>query len=116
MATTEEGTKGKAAKGRGGPQAVTANRLADGIAVFLAADGAWAERAAEAAIAADKAAAEALMATAAAAVAAGIVVGPYLIEMTETTAGPAPAKLRERIRNEGPTVRLDLGKQAEAQG
>lgn len=119
MALTEEGAKGKAARGKGGPQAVTANRLDDGIVVFLAdggeADGtgAWAERPAAAAIAGDAAAAAALLAVAERAVAARLIVAPYLIEMTETAGGPRPASLRERIRAAGPTVRTDLGKQAE---
>lgn len=112
MAKSEEGAKARVAKGRGGPQAVTANRLADGIVVFLAAGGRWVERAAEAAVAPDKPAAEALMATAERAVAERLVVGPYLIDITPTPAGPAPVALRERIRAAGPTVRLDLGKQA----
>ena len=113
LAVTEEGAKGKAGKGAAGPQAVTANRLGDGIVVFLAADGRWSERAEDAAVAADKAAADALMAAAERAVDQRTVVGPYLIEVAEGPAGPQPVKLRERIRAAGATVRLDLGKQAE---
>jgi hypothetical protein len=35
-----------------------------------------------------------------------------LIDVEETPSGPRPLKLRELIRARGPTIRLDLGKQA----
>jgi hypothetical protein len=41
------------------------------------------------------------------------VVDPYLIEVTREGAVPRPVRLREAIRARGPTVRPDLGKQAE---
>lgn len=113
MAATEKGAKARAGKGVEVPQAVTANRLADGIVVFLAEGERWAERASEARVARDKPAADALLAMAEADEARCVVVAPYLIEMTETPGGPAPAGLRERIRAAGPTIRTDLGKQAE---
>ena len=90
-------------------KAVTANLLADGRVVYLAADGSWAERLAGAAIFEDDAAAHALTAAQARAIE---IADAYLIE---AEAGGAPAgreAFREAIRNCGPTVRPDLGKQA----
>lgn len=34
--------------------------------------------------------------------------GPYVIDATETPAGPRPAHIKDRIRALGPTVRPDL--------
>ncbi|MEM6490295.1 MAG: DUF2849 domain-containing protein [Pseudomonadota bacterium] len=42
-----------------------------------------------------------------------VVVGPYLAAVSED--GGALVRLRETIRTLGPTIRTDLGKQAEAQ-
>ncbi len=94
-------------------QVVTANRLADGLVIFLSDHDAWSEDLSEACIAADKAAAEALLAAAERAVNAQTVVGPYLIDITDNAGSLAPVQLRERIRAAGPTIRPDLGKQAE---
>lgn len=94
-------------------QVVTANRLADGLVIFLSDHDAWSEDLSRACIAADKAAAEALLAAAERAVNAQTVVGPYLIDITDNAGSLAPVQLRERIRAAGPTIRPDLGKQAE---
>lgn len=113
MAATEKGAKVRAGKGPEVPQAVTANRLADGLVVFLADGERWVEHVNEARLARDKTASDALLAFAEADAARCIVVAPYLIEITETPGGPGPAALRERIRAAGPTIRPDLGTQAE---
>lgn len=94
------------------PRIVTANRLADGIAVFLAADGTWSERVHDASVAPDDAAADLLMARAEADVAACHVVGPYLVDVGGDGGQIIPSVLRERIRALGPSIRADLGKQA----
>ena len=94
-------------------QIVTANRLADGLVVFLTANDAWSEALADARIATDGSAAASLMTSAESALNARLVVGPYLIDVQETPTGIAPVQLRERIRAAGPTVRSDLGRQAE---
>jgi hypothetical protein len=39
--------------------------------------------------------------------------GPYLIDAAPGDRGPAPLHIKERIRAAGPTVRRDLGIQAE---
>ena len=63
-----------------------------------------------------KEAGEALLARAQAAVDGNIVVEPYLFEVTRDESGIRAASVRETIRQAGPTVRLDLGKQAELPG
>lgn len=91
-------------------KAVTANLLADGAVVWLARDGSLADRFEAAALFADDEAAAALAAVAAQGT---IVANAYLIDAG--AAGPVGREaLREAIRRDGPTVRRDLGKQAEA--
>jgi hypothetical protein len=92
---------------------ITANRLADGLVVFLDAEGEWSEDFHRGAILADPAAREEALARAAASAAANEVVDPYPIELELRAGHLAPRALRERIRASGPTVRADLGKQAE---
>lgn len=104
-----------AAKARGGgPRIVTANRLADGAVVYLGEDGRWSERVGDGLVAVDDAAAAALMAIAERDVALRRVVAPYLIEVVIDDGVLRPLRLRELIRARGPTVRPDLGYQAEA--
>ncbi len=85
-------------------QVLTANRLGDGRVVFLDGEGGWSDRIADARIAADEEAAAALVAAGARAERARLVVGPYLIEVTEGEEGPWPVRLREAIRAAGPSV------------
>jgi len=101
-------------------QVVIANRLSDGLVVFLAAApgarrGEWKLRLDEASIASEKARAEELLALGlAAARDEHRVIDPYLIDVERTAEGLRPTVYRERIRCQGPTVRMDLGKQAES--
>ena len=90
----------------------TANRLGDGLVVYLAADGSWSERLAESFVAADETARAELEARARAA--AHHLVAPYLIEVVHEEGAMRPVQYREEIRARGPTVRPDLGKQAAA--
>ncbi len=90
------------------PRMVTANRLGDGIVVYLDRDGGWSERLADGRVASDDAAAEALMTVAEAAAAACQVVEPYLIDVVERDGSVRPASFRERIRAQGPTVPSDF--------
>jgi hypothetical protein len=91
---------------------ITANRLIDGVVVFQEAAGGWAEDFARAAIYEGKDATQAGLATAKKAELADIVVEPYAIIVELRNGHYAPKALREAIRATGPTVRLDLGKQA----
>lgn len=83
---------------------VTANRLRDGIVVFLGRDGVWTERVAESRAVADGEAAAHLLREAENAVRRQEVVGPYLIDVTAEDGVIAPTRYRERIRSGGPSV------------
>ncbi|MFQ5775006.1 MAG: DUF2849 domain-containing protein [Kiloniellaceae bacterium] len=91
---------------------VTANRLNDGVVVYLDPAGGWSEWIEEARIAHGPEESAELMTLAERADQATRVVGPYLMEVIEDAGRPRPASNREIIRAKGPTVRTDLGKQA----
>lgn len=93
-------------------QAVTANRLDDGFVVYLTPAGTWSERLSDCALAIETEA-SALLARAGAGPAAGEVVGPYLIAVEVAGGRVRPLGQRERLRTLGPSVRPDLGYQAE---
>lgn len=97
-------------------QVLTANRLADGLVVFFTAAGLWSERIDEAVLALEPQAAAALEARGTEAVAANLVTGPYLFAAERVGGALRASHIRERIRALGPTVRTDLGKQAEGLG
>jgi hypothetical protein len=88
-------------------QIATANRLIDGAVVFLGAHG-WVERIERATVARSDCEIKALEALARQSEAVNEVVGAYLVEVALGEAGPAPTRLRERLRTQGPTVRPDL--------
>jgi Protein of unknown function (DUF2849) len=83
-------------------QVASANRLADGIVVWLDDAGQWTDRLERAAVARDKLAAEILLERARA---AGFgVVEPYLVAVSEDDDGTLePLSLREKIRASGLT-------------
>jgi hypothetical protein len=91
------------------PQRLTANRLTDGAVLYWKAGG-WVERLADGEVFAEPAAADAAVAAAQAFVADNRVVNPYLFDVH---ADGSPVKEREIIRAAGPSVRDDLGKQAQ---
>jgi len=98
-------------------QAVTANRLTDGVVVYLTADNKWSESLQDAEIAEGKEAGEALLARGQHFFEPGnFVLDVYLFEVEKTEAGIRASSVRETIRQAGPTIRRDLGKQAELQG
>ncbi|MEM7567175.1 MAG: DUF2849 domain-containing protein [Pseudomonadota bacterium] len=90
---------------------VTANRLTDGLAVWLS-ETLWVERIEEAHPLSTPQEVAAAEAEAARAVAARRVVDVATIDVTLEDGVPVPVRLRERIRAAGPTVRRDLGIQA----
>jgi len=100
-------------------QVVIASRLSDGRVVFLAgvrstgvAD--WALQLDAALLAEDEARAQELLAIGEAEAARRqTIIDPYLIDVAEEGGRLRPTKYREVIRCLGPTIRLDLGKQAE---
>ncbi|MGH6760719.1 MAG: DUF2849 domain-containing protein [Phyllobacterium sp.] len=91
---------------------LTANRLTDGEAVWLAADGEWREGIDGALVARHVEAVAALENAGKIAIKSNLVVDVNVIDVEERGTHLHPLRLRERIRLTGPTVRLDLGKQA----
>jgi hypothetical protein len=87
---------------------LTANRLTDGTVVFLAADGQWVETIEGAAIARSADEVRALQDQGARDAARNLVVEPYLAAIAGTGARPLPARMRERVRVEGPSVLADV--------
>ncbi|HZD25157.1 MAG TPA: DUF2849 domain-containing protein [Alphaproteobacteria bacterium] len=102
-----------AAQAAGTAKAVTANRLVDGRVVYLTAEQDWTPRFAEAArFATDGEAVEAVGRVRACAAGREVVdIYPFDIEVCGTV-GPRPLGRRETIRTRGPSVRPDLGYQA----
>ncbi|HYH21475.1 MAG TPA: DUF2849 domain-containing protein [Azospirillum sp.] len=94
-------------------KAITANRLRDGAVVWLGPQGDWVERVEQAAVF-DDATAQPALADAATSEAANIVVGVYAFEVEVVDGRPVPLRQRERIRAQGPSIRTDVGKQADA--
>ncbi|PQA87853.1 DUF2849 domain-containing protein [Hyphococcus luteus] len=92
-------------------KAVTANRLEDGVVVYLSNDNDWTSDLTKAARFEND---DAKAALAGAEARAGEHAGAYLIEVSDAGAPSGRETLRETIRKDGPTVRLDLGYQAEA--
>ncbi len=94
-------------------QAITANRLSDGLVVYLGGSGGWSERLGDALITSDPDDAARLLLEAEAAVSRHVV-GPYLIDLTRDDAIPRPARRREAIRAQGPTVETATAQTREA--
>jgi hypothetical protein len=94
------------------PQIVIASNLRDGEVLFLGSDG-WVRDHKAAAVARDGAEAAALEARGKADIAQNLVVDVYLadVEIADDDK-PVPLHYREKMRIKGPSVRLDLGKQA----
>lgn len=90
------------------PRILNANDLATGDVVYWSGSG-WTRHIAEAETITDNDAAEALGKTE---MAARRVVDVYPVEVNFENGVPVPARYRERVRSLGPSVRLDLGKQA----
>jgi Protein of unknown function (DUF2849) len=87
---------------------LTANRLHDGIVVYLAADGRWVESIEAAVVAHSPEEASALQEHGARDSAANLVVEPYLAEVAEAGGRRVPARMRERVRVEGPSILDDV--------
>lgn len=92
---------------------LTANRLTDGIAVWLGADGEWHENIDEAFVARHDDALAGLQDAEKVAAFDNQVVDVNLIDVEEINGHLHANRLRERIRAAGPSVRTDLGKQVE---
>lgn len=82
---------------------VSANRLADGRVVYLAHGDKWSECIIDGRCARNTEESATLLAEAERAVKDGVVVEPYLVEMTNDGGAFAPVHYRELIRQRGPT-------------
>jgi hypothetical protein len=87
---------------------LTANRLDDGIVVFLDFEGAWSENLAEAVVARSPDEARALQDRGTYDTAHNLVVEPYLVEVRETAGRLVPIRYRERVRVAGPSILDDV--------
>src|SRR5258706_4550412 len=94
------------------PQMLTANRLVGGDVLYWKA-GQWVLSLKGADVFAAATDADAALAAAQKYVADNVVVNLYLFDVRTDARGIHPVKEREIIRAAGPTVRHDLGKQAE---
>lgn len=92
---------------------MTANRLRDGDVVFLTRSGEWALAIDNAVLAQEPQAVAALELRAKADEKANLVTGAYLFGAERIGGNLRAQHIRERIRAQGPTIRTDLGKQAE---
>jgi Protein of unknown function (DUF2849) len=93
-------------------QIVTANRLDDGVVVFLSPRNDWVEALRGGGVWTDTASATEALAAAKQDEARDIIVEPYLIDVVDKNGAVGAKHLREIIRAAGPTIRRDLGKQA----
>ena len=91
---------------------VSANRLTDGRVVYLTRGGDWSEIIIDGRTAATEEESFTLLADAERAVAAGIIVSPYLVSMADDGGAFAPLHFRERIRLFGPKHNRDGGQPA----
>jgi hypothetical protein len=90
------------------PQMIIANRLRDGVVVFLAPDEGWAPAIGAGALADNEADAARLLGLAKRHEAECLVIDPQLIDVEVKDGAPRPTAIREAIRAFGPTIRTDL--------
>ena len=89
-------------------QMIIANRLRDGVVVFLGPREAWEPAIAAGTVIEDEADAARLMTVAKRHEAECQVIDPLLIDVQIEDGAPRPTAIREAIRAFGPTVRTDL--------
>ena len=87
---------------------LTANRLTDGVVVFLGNNGDWIEGIGHAVVARSPEEARALEAQGARDTARNVVVDAYLVEVREAADGLVPIRTRERVRVAGPSILGDV--------
>jgi hypothetical protein len=87
---------------------LTANRLGDGIVVFLDFEGAWSENLAEAVVARSPDEVRALQDRGSYDAEHNLVVEPYLVEVREAGGNLTPIRYRERVRVAGPSILDDV--------
>ncbi|MEO8466825.1 MAG: DUF2849 domain-containing protein [Gammaproteobacteria bacterium] len=90
------------------PQMIIANRLVDGLVVFLAPGGEWDTAIAKGALIDEDAEAQRLLEVAKQDVVRCLVIDPNLIQVRVENGQVLPTEIREVIRAFGPTIRTDL--------
>lgn len=83
---------------------ITGNRLRDGAVVWRGAAGDWSRDIADASIHATEGQLAASLDAARLEEASGRIIGVYEVEVETRDHGVVPARLRERVRADGPTV------------
>jgi hypothetical protein len=86
------------------PKIVSANRLSDGIVVYLGGDGSWLGVLDEARVFTDDTEAKAGLGAAREDARRNLVVDPFLVEVQTGMEGLRPITLRNSIRARGPTI------------
>lgn len=94
-------------------QIVTANRLTDGVVVYLAGDGTWTPWISDSHVVADEDSAAHLLDSAQDSVTRNEVVEPYLIDVIQEDGIVTPVRYREVIRAKGPSVHPELWRATE---
>lgn len=92
------------------PKIVSANDLFDGDVVYLDDNNTWTRQLAKAAVASTADGAEALLHRA---TQPGLVIGPFLVDVSLEDGAPEPQHFRDQFRERGPSNRTDLGRQAD---
>ena len=90
------------------PQMIIANRLRDGVVVFLASNEEWVPAIAAGALIDNEADSAKLLGLAKRHEAECQVIDPQLIDVEVKDGTPRPTAIREAIRAFGPTIRTDL--------
>ncbi|WCL55023.1 DUF2849 domain-containing protein [Gimibacter soli] len=98
------------AKKLSGPQMIVANRLTDGRALFLTAEG-WAVEPTHSIVAHDEDEVTALLAVANADVKANLVLAVEVVAADVGEGGVRPGHIKTQMQAKGPSVRTDLGYQ-----
>jgi len=91
------------------PQMIIANRLVDGVVVFLAPGAGWTPAIASGVVIGDEAEAQRLLGAVKALEARSPVIDPQVIQVKVDGDTIRPTEIRELIRAFGPTVRTDPG-------
>ncbi|HEY5226507.1 MAG TPA: DUF2849 domain-containing protein [Methylovirgula sp.] len=91
---------------------ISANRLRDGIVVYLGSHGEWVTDFADAVLLTSEEACESGQAQARASLAANVIVDPLLVDVVESTEGRRATTLRNAIRAAGPTVEFQTSSSA----
>jgi len=95
------------------PQVVTANRLNEGVIVYLTRSGEWSRSIGQSLVADTEREAEDALAKANEDVRACRIIGPYLIEVALEGGAIRPLSQRELIRAQGPTVHPEFATEQE---